>query len=74
MITEDSSELQFIHTSLTSLFRKDPKGTIVGLFSQIKTGGDVVRERAIKFLHAKMKVDGKILLGFATKGRQILGG
>lgn len=59
--TGDPGELQVLQTSLMSLFRKDPKGTIIGLFSQIKTGGSVVRERAIKFLHLKMKTEGKDL-------------
>ena len=37
-------------------------GTLIGLFSQIKTGGDVVRERAIKFLIVKIKTEGSELL------------
>ena len=37
-------------------------GTLIGLFSQIKTGGDVVRERAIKFLLVKIKTEGSELL------------
>lgn len=30
-------------------------GSLLGLFSQVKTGGDEIRDRAIKFLHLKMK-------------------
>lgn len=37
-------------------------GTLIGLFSQIKTGGDVVRDRAINFLHVKTKTEGTDLL------------
>ena len=37
-------------------------GTLIGLFSQIKTGGDIVRERAIKFLLVKIKTEGTELL------------
>lgn len=60
--TQDSSELAVIQNSLMSLFRKEAKGTLIGLFSQIKTGGDVVRERAIKFLLVKIKTEGSELL------------
>ena len=37
-------------------------GTLIGLFSQIRTGGDVVRERALKFLQVKIKTEGTELL------------
>ena len=37
-------------------------GTLIGLFSQIKTGGDEVRERAIKFLNLKIKTNSSDLL------------
>nr|ACO13045.1 Apoptosis inhibitor 5 [Lepeophtheirus salmonis] len=60
--TDDPGELHIIQNSLVSLFRKDPKGTIIGLFSQIKNGGDIVRERAIKFLYLKLQAEGSDLL------------
>lgn len=60
--TQDSSELAVIQNSLMSLFRKEAKGTLIGLFSQIKTGGDVVRDRAITFLMVKIKTEGRELL------------
>ena len=41
--TEDKSEIVVVQNSLMSLFRKDAKGTLVGLFSQVRNGGDVVR-------------------------------
>jgi hypothetical protein len=37
-------------------------GTLIGLFSQIRTGGDIVRGRAIKFLLVKIKTEGTELL------------
>lgn len=62
LATDDAAEMSVIQTSLMSLFRRDAKGTLVGLFSQIKNGNDVVRERAIKYLHLKLKTDGGLLL------------
>lgn len=60
--TEDKSEIVVVQNSLMSLFRKDAKGTLVGLFSQVRNGGDVVRDRAMKFLHLKIKTEGSELL------------
>ena len=37
-------------------------GTLVGVFCQVKTGGDLVRDRALKFLHMKLKTGSKELL------------
>ena len=37
-------------------------GTLIGLFSQVRNGGDVVRDRALKFLHMKIKSEGQQLL------------
>lgn len=54
--TEDVGELNLVQTSLLSLMKKDVKGGLQGLFTQIESGEDVVRERAIKFLAAKLKV------------------
>ena len=53
--TGDAGELSVIESSLSSLIRKDIKGTLIGLFSQIQNGGDMVRERAISFLFQKVK-------------------
>lgn len=60
--TQDPAELTVIQNSLMSLFRKEAKGTLIGLFSQIKTGGDIVRKRAIQFLFVKIKTEGSELL------------
>ena len=37
-------------------------GTLIGLFSQVRNGGDVVRDRALKFLHLKLKTEGNTLI------------
>ena len=34
----------------------------MGVFCQVKTGGDLVRDRALKFLHMKLKTGSKELL------------
>ena len=60
---DDHNETHAIHAAIKSLFRRDAKGTLVGVFSQIKNGGDDVRDRAIKFLHLKIKTEGRELLG-----------
>jgi len=60
--TDDKGEVVVIQNSLMSLFRRDAKGTLIGLFSQVRTGGDVVRDRALKFLHLKLKTDGNELI------------
>lgn len=41
--------------SLVKAIFKKISGSLLGLFSQIKNGGEEVRDRAIKFLHLKMK-------------------
>ncbi len=56
--SDDKSEIAAIHVSLQTLFKRDAKGTLIGLFSQIKNGGDVVRERAITFLFNKIQKEG----------------
>lgn len=60
--TDDITEVVVVQNSLMTLFRKDAKGTLIGLFSQIKTGGEEVRDRAIKFLHLKIKTNSSDLL------------
>uniref|UniRef100_A0A8C6U1V8 Apoptosis inhibitor 5 n=1 Tax=Neogobius melanostomus TaxID=47308 RepID=A0A8C6U1V8_9GOBI len=53
--TDDTAEFNQVNGALLSIFKLDAKGTLGGLFSQILQGEDIVRERAIKFLSAKMK-------------------
>ena len=43
-------------------------GTLIGLFSQIKTGGEDVRDRAIKFLNLKIKTNSSDLLNPEAEG------
>jgi len=60
--TEDNVEIVVIQNSLMTLFRRDCKGTVIGMFSQIHNGEDVVRERALRFLHTKLKTGGPDIL------------
>eukprot|EP00112_Aurelia_sp_Birch-Aquarium-sp1_P025605 Seg859.11 transcript_id=Seg859.11/GoldUCD/mRNA.D3Y31 product="Apoptosis inhibitor 5" protein_id=Seg859.11/GoldUCD/D3Y31 len=48
--TEDEVELSIVKGGLISLIKKDPKGALGGIFSQIVNEDDIVREKAIKFL------------------------
>jgi hypothetical protein len=54
--TEDPIELNIVNQSLTTLAKYDAKGFFGGLFSQIITGEDFVRERAVKFLKDRFKL------------------
>lgn len=58
LTSDDTGEITVIQNSIMSLLRKDPAGAIIGLFSQIHTGEDVVRERALRLLHTKIKTGG----------------
>ncbi|EDO32347.1 predicted protein [Nematostella vectensis] len=48
--SDDVLELGIVKNALVSLFKMEPKGTIGGLFSQILSGEEQVRDKAIKFL------------------------
>ena len=61
LATDDAGEAAVVQASLMSLFRRDAKGTLVGMFAQIRGGDAAVRERAIKFLHLKLKTGGPLL-------------
>lgn len=54
LLTEDHTELLVIQHSLVTLVKLDARGTLGGVFSQVVAGEDLVRERAIKFLCAKL--------------------
>uniref|UniRef100_A0A1E1XBH5 Putative apoptosis inhibitor 5/fibroblast growth factor 2-interacting factor 2 n=1 Tax=Amblyomma aureolatum TaxID=187763 RepID=A0A1E1XBH5_9ACAR len=54
LLTEDHTELLVIQHSLVTLVKLDSRGTLGGVFSQVVAGEDLVRERAIKFLCAKL--------------------
>jgi len=60
--TDDSSEKTIIENSLMNLFRRDPQGAIMGIFSQVHIGEDVVRERALRLVHTKLKTGESDLL------------
>lgn len=60
--TDDNVEIVVIQNSIMTLFRRDCKGTIIGIFSQIHNGEDVVRDRALRLLHTKLKTAGPDLL------------
>jgi len=53
--TVDPLEIQIIHLSLISLCKISPKLFLTGLFAQIENGEEVIKERAINFLHNKIK-------------------
>jgi len=61
--TDDSVEIVVIQNSIMTLFRRDCKGTIIGIFSQIHNGEEIVRDRALRLLHTKLKTGGPELLG-----------
>ena len=44
--------------SIVFIFKIYISGTLIGLFSQIRTGGDIVRDRALRFLLMKIKTEG----------------
>lgn len=53
--TDDQSEIQIIHLSLISLCKISPKHFLTGLFAQIENNDEIIKERAIQFLHNKIK-------------------
>lgn len=55
LVAEDASELQIVTASLVTLYKLHPKGFLTGLFSQIETGEDLTREKAVSFLSNKLK-------------------
>jgi hypothetical protein len=56
LVAEDASELQIINSSLVALFKLEPKGFLTGLFSQIISGEEITRDRAVHFLVNKYRV------------------
>jgi len=53
--SEDASEVHIIEVSLMNLVKRDTQAVILGIFSQVHNGDDVVRERGLRFLHTKLK-------------------
>jgi len=62
LTSEDQGEMTIIQNSIMNLFRRDPQGAIMGIFSQIHIGEDVVRERALRLMHTKIKTGATDLL------------
>ncbi|XP_063417176.1 apoptosis inhibitor 5-like [Mytilus trossulus] len=56
---DDTTELSLIQSSLINLMAVCCKGTLQGMFKQILSEDELVRERAIKFLGTKVKVLGE---------------
>jgi len=55
MQTEDTGELSLINISLVALLKANAKGSLAGIFSQILSSEDIIRERAIAFLGSKVR-------------------
>uniref|UniRef100_A0A1B6D2U6 Apoptosis inhibitor 5/fibroblast growth factor 2-interacting factor 2 n=1 Tax=Clastoptera arizonana TaxID=38151 RepID=A0A1B6D2U6_9HEMI len=56
--SEDASELSIVSSSLMTLLKLEPKGALNGLYSQILSGEEFVRERCLKFISSKIKLLG----------------
>lgn len=67
---EDAVELKIVRSGLQMLIKKDPKGALGGMFSQISVGDDLVREKAITFL-SQLASDG-VLDGIDKAGECLL--
>jgi len=55
MLTADTIEMQNLNAGFVSLFHIDAKGTLAGIFAQIRDGDPVVRDAAIKMLVTRVK-------------------
>ncbi|XP_063960729.1 apoptosis inhibitor 5-like [Lytechinus pictus] len=53
--SDDLPELNIVRSALMALYNIDSKGTLGGIFNQILSGEDKVRDRAIKFLSNKIQ-------------------
>ncbi|XP_063374610.1 apoptosis inhibitor 5 isoform X1 [Cydia amplana] len=66
--SDDATEINIVHNSLVTIVKSDPKGALVGLFSQIHQNtetevvNEIVRERCIKFLATKVKQLGREII------------
>ena len=54
--------MTLVQNSIMTLVRRDTKGSVIGIFSQIHTGEEVVRERALRLIHTKFKTSAADLL------------
>nr|XP_002131739.1 apoptosis inhibitor 5 [Ciona intestinalis] len=55
LVSEESSEVSAVNSALNGLFTLDSKGTLTGVLSQILSGDDEVREKAITYLCTRLK-------------------
>jgi len=55
MLTADAAELTNLQNGLISLFLVDARGTLAGIFSQIASGEELVRDTCLKFLATRLK-------------------
>jgi len=69
--SEDQNEITVIQNSIMTLIRRDTRGAIIGIFSQVHTGEEVVRERAIRLIHTKMKTSSSELLNKESQAELI---
>eukprot|EP00092_Neocalanus_flemingeri_P016303 GFUD01017648.1.p1 GENE.GFUD01017648.1~~GFUD01017648.1.p1 ORF type:complete len:555 (-),score=208.42 GFUD01017648.1:251-1915(-) len=69
--SEDQGEITIIQNSIMTLIRRDTKGAIIGIFSQIHTGEEVVRERALRLIHTKLKTSSAELLNKESQAQII---
>jgi len=69
--SEDQGEITVIQNSIMTLIRRDTRGAIIGIFSQIHQGEEVVRERAIRLIHTKMKTSATELLNKESQAELI---
>ncbi|KAJ8024219.1 Apoptosis inhibitor 5-like [Holothuria leucospilota] len=53
--SDDPQDTSIVNSALMALFKLDAENTLGGLFNQILTGEELVRERAIKFLSMRIK-------------------
>ena len=69
--SEDGTEVTIIQNSIMTLIRRDTRAAIIGIFNQVHTGDEVVRERAIRLIHTKMKTSTAELLNKESQAELI---
>ncbi|CAL8074445.1 unnamed protein product [Orchesella dallaii] len=60
--TENMGELSVVYSSLISLLHIDADRALMGIFAQIRTGEQLVKERCLKFLETKIAALGPEML------------
>ena len=69
--SEDGAEVTIIQNSIMTLIRRDTRAAIIGIFNQVHTGDEVVRERAIRLIHTKIKTSTAELLNKESQAELI---